>query len=134
MVLVLQIWGKNMNDVERYAANLAAIQEREQQIAALKRENESLRPVVEAELLSSDTLRILTRSGVLSIEDEISVSSIDEILAVAVAKQHGVKISTRTPEYVHTQTLKSAIVKKQIPFGIARTIAVVETKSKITLK
>lgn len=123
-----------MSSVEQYAANLAAIQELEQQIAALKKSNESLRPVVEASLLNSETLRIRTRSGVLSLEDEISVSSIDDTIAVAVAKQHGVKISTRCPEYVHPQTFKSAIVKKQIPFGVARTIATIETKSKITLK
>lgn len=120
--------------VERYAANLAAIQKLEQQVAALKKENDSLRQQVESTLLNSETLAVSTPSGVLSIEDEISVSSVDDVLAVAVAKQHGVKVSTRTPEYVHTQTLKSAVLKKQIPFSTARTIAVVETKSKITLK
>ena len=120
--------------VEKYAANLAAIQKLEQQVAALKKENEAIRPAVESTLLNSETLAVSTPSGVLSIEDEISVSSVDDVLAVAVAKQHGVKISTRTPEYVHTQTLKSAVLKKQIPFSTARTIAVVETKSKITLK
>ena len=120
--------------VERYAANLAAIQKLEQQVAALKKENGSLFPQVEAALLNSDTLAIATPSGVLAISDELSVSSVDDVIAVGIARQHGVKISTRSSEYVHTQTLKSAIVKKQIPFSVAKTFATVVTKNEITLK
>jgi len=123
-----------MNDVERYAANLAAIQEREQQIAVLKKENEGLQSLVETALLNSETMAIATSSGVLAISDELSVSAVDDAVAVGIARQHGVKISTRSSEYVHTQTLKSAIVKKQIPFSVAKTFAEVVTKSKITLK
>jgi len=126
-----------MNIAEKlaaYAANLAKKVELEEQIEALEKENESLRDEVEAALLNSETLALATPSGVLSIEDEISVSSVDDTIAVAVAKRHGVKVSTRSCEYVHTQTLKSAIKRKQIPFSVASTIAVVSTKSKITLK
>lgn len=123
-----------MKNLEKYAANLAAIKKLEQQVAALKKENESLLPLVETALLNSETLAIATPSGVLAISDELSVSSVDDTIAVSVARQHGVKVSTRSPEYVHTQTLKSAIVKKQIPFAVAKTFATVVTKSSITLK
>lgn len=123
-----------MDVLEKYAANLAAIKKLEQQIAALKKENESLQTTVETALLSSETLAVATPSGVLAISDELSVSSVDDAVAVGIARQHGVKISTRSSEYVHTQTLKSAIVKKQIPFSVAKTFATVVTKSSITLK
>lgn len=123
-----------MSAVERYAANLAAIQKLEQQVAALKKENEGLQSLVETALLNSETLAIATPSGVLAVSDELSVSAVDDAVAVGIARQHGVKISTRSSEYVHTQTLKSAIVKKQIPFSVAKTFATVVTKSSITLK
>lgn len=123
-----------MDVLETYAANAAAIQKLEQQIAALKKENEGLEPAVQAALISTETMAVATAFGILSISDDLSVSSIDDTLAVSVARQHGVKISTRCPEYVHPQTLKSAILKKQIPFSAATKVAVVITKSKITLK
>lgn len=123
-----------MMSVEKYAANLAAIKKLEQQVAALKKENEILQPSVENDLLNSETLAIATPSGVLAISDELSVSSVDDTIAVGIARRHGVKISTRSPEYVHPQTLKSAVVKKQIPFSVANTFATIITKSAITLK
>lgn len=123
-----------MDVLERYAANLAAIKKLEQQIAALKKENDGIRQQVESVLLESETFAVATLSGVLVIEDGLSVSGVDDFVAVGIARRHGVKISTRSPEYVHTQTLKSAILKKQIPFAVAKTFATVVTKNEITLK
>lgn len=120
--------------VERYAANLAAIQKLERQIAVLKKENEEIRQDVESVLLESETFAVATLSGVLVISDELSVSGVDDSIAVGIARQHNVKISTRSSEYVHPQTLKSAIAKKEIPFSVAKTFATVVTKSSITLK
>lgn len=134
MVFGLQKLEKKMDILEKYAANLAAKAELERQIAVLEKENEDLQPAVQSALISSDTMAAATAFGILSISDDLSVSAVDDTLAVSVARQHGVKISTRSPEYVHPQTLKSAILKKQIPFSAATKVAVVVTKSKITLK
>ena len=117
----LTTYVKTVDRMRALAHELAQLerQERDLRPAVLEQIGEEPRPVT-----ISKALRIVKRSR------RHSVKIVDAELALTWAKERGVKVSTRTPEYVAPQTIREAAIRGDVPADVAA----VETEDIIVIE
>ena len=117
----LTTYVKTVDRMRALAHELAQLerQERDLRPAVLEQIGEEPRPVT-----ISKALRIVKRSR------RHSVKIVDAELALTWAKERGVKVSTRTPEYVAPQTIREAAIRGEVPADVAS----VETEDIIVIE
>ena len=117
----LTTYVKTVDRMRALAHELAQLerQERDLRPAVLEQIGEEPRPVT-----ISKALRIVKRSR------RHSVKIVDAELALTWAKERGVKVSTRTPEYVAPQTIREAAIRGEVPADVAA----VETEDIIVIE
>lgn len=102
------------------------------ELAQLERQERDLRPAV-LQQLEGDELRPVTISKALRIvkrSRRYSVKIVDAERALSWAKERGVKVSTRTPEYLAPQTVREAAIRGEVPSDVAA----VETEEIIVIE
>lgn len=117
----LTTYVKTVDRMRALAHELAQLerQERDLRPAVLEQIGEEPRPVT-----ISKALRIVKRSH------RHSVKIVDAERALTWAKERGVKVSTRTPEYVAPQTIREAAIRGEVPADVAA----VETEDIIVIE
>ena len=117
----LTTYVKTVDRMRALAHELAQLerQERDLRPAVLEQIGEEPRPVT-----ISKALRIVKRSR------RHSVKIVDAEKALTWAKERGVKVSTRTPEYVAPQTIREAAIRGEVPADVAA----VETEEIIVIE
>ena len=117
----LTTYVKTVDRMRALAHELAQLQRQERDLrpAVLEQIGEEPRPVT-----ISKALRIVKRSR------RHSVKIVDAELALTWAKERGVKVSTRTPEYVAPQTIREAAIRGEVPADVAA----VETEDIIVIE
>ena len=117
----LTTYVKTVDRMRALAHELAQLerQERDLRPAVLEQIGEEPRPVT-----ISKALRIVKRSR------RHSVKIVDAERALTWAKERGVKVSTRTPEYVAPQTIREAAIRGEVPADVAA----VETEDIIVIE
>ena len=106
----LTTYVKTVDRMRALAHELAQLQRQERDLrpAVLEQIGEEPRPVT-----ISKALRIVKRSR------RHSVKIVDAELALTWAKERGVKVSTRTPEYVAPQTIRESAIRGEVPADVA---------------
>ena len=106
----LTTYVKTVDRMRALAHELAQLerQERDLRPAVLEQIGEEPRPVT-----ISKALRIVKRSR------RHSVKIVDAERALSWAKERGVKVSTRTPEYLAPQTIREAAIRGEVPADVA---------------
>lgn len=106
----LTTYVKTVDRMRALAHELAQLerQERDLRTAVLQQIGDEPRPVT-----ISKALRIVKRSR------RHSVKIVDAERALSWAKERGVKVSTRTPEYLAPQTIREAAIRGEVPGDIA---------------
>ena len=117
----LTTYVKTVDRMRALAHELAQLerQERDLRPAVLEQIGEEPRPVT-----ISKALRIVKRSR------RHSVKIVDAERALSWAKERGVKVSTRTPEYLAPQTIREAAIRGEVPADVAA----VETEDIIVIE
>ena len=117
----LTTYVKTVDRMRALAHELAQLerQERDLRPAVLEQIGEEPRPVT-----ISKALRIVKRSR------RHSVKIVDAERALTWAKERGVKVSTRTPEYVAPQTIRESAIRGEVPADVAA----VETEDIIVIE
>ena len=117
----LTTYVKTVDRMRALAHELAQLerQERDLRPAVLEQIGEEPRPVT-----ISKALRIVKRSR------RHSVKIVDAERALTWAKERGVKVSTRTPEYLAPQTIREAAIRGEVPADVAS----VETEDIIVIE
>ena len=117
----LTTYVKTVDRMRALAHELAQLdrQERDLRPAVLEQIGEEPRPVT-----ISKALRIVKRSR------RHSVKIVDAERALTWAKERGVKVSTRTPEYVAPHTIREAAIRGEVPADVAS----VETEDIIVIE
>ena len=106
----LTTYVKTVDSMRALAHELAQLQRQERDLrpAVLEQIGEEPRPVT-----ISKALRIVKRSR------RHSVKIVDAERALSWAKERGVKVSTRTPEYLAPQTIREAAIRGEVPADVA---------------
>ena len=102
------------------------------ELAQLERQERDLRPAV-LQQLEGDEPRPVTINKALRIVKRSrrhSVKIVDAERALSWAKERGVKVSTRTPEYLAPQTIREAAIRGEVPADVAS----VETEDIIVIE
>ena len=117
----LTTYVKTVDRMRALAHELAQLerQERDLRPAVLEQIGEEPRPVT-----ISKALRIVKRSR------SHSVKIVDAERALSWAKERGVKVSTRTPEYLAPQTIRESAIRGEVPADVAA----VETEDIIVIE
>ena len=117
----LTTYVKTVDRMRALAHELAQLerQERDLRPAVLEQIGEEPRPVT-----ISKALRIVKRPR------RHSVKIVDAERALSWAKERGVKVSTRTPEYLAPQTIREAAIRGEVPADVAS----VETEGIIVIE
>ena len=91
------------------------------ELAQLDRQERDLRPAV-LQQLEGDEPRPVTINKALRIVKRSrchSVKIVDAERALTWAKERGVKVSTRTPEYLAPQTIRESAIRGEVPADVA---------------
>ena len=117
----LTTYVKTVDRMRALAHELAQLERHERDLrpAVLEQIGEEPRPVT-----ISKALRIVKRSR------RHSVKIVDAERALSWAKERGVKVSTRTPEYLAPQTIREAAIRGEVPADVAA----VETEDIIVIE